>query len=165
MNLIPSEIPMFIQVQQRWRRLFFGICMGNGFHASYQMAHLKSTPPQCQNISGLLDVFKAKLVSYEALKILLASLIYLKVHRPLPPSLWRLARNSSSSPPVRDPQHFPKFSTITACAWCSFITLRLNFPLWSSLYILYHHLIRYLQGGVHVQVFLMNNSVSIFSKM
>ena len=37
--------------------------MGNGFTTSYEMAHLKSTPPQCQNISGLLDVFKAKLVS------------------------------------------------------------------------------------------------------
>ena len=55
---------MFVQVQQRWRRLFFGICMGNGFHASYEMAHLKNTPPQCQNISGLVDVFKSKLVSY-----------------------------------------------------------------------------------------------------
>ena len=39
--------------------------MGNGFHASYEMAHLKSAPPQCQNISGLLDIFKEKLVSSE----------------------------------------------------------------------------------------------------
>ena len=55
---------MFVQVQQRWRRLFFGILLGNGFRTSFEMAHMRKTPPQCQNLFGLLDVFKSKLVSY-----------------------------------------------------------------------------------------------------
>ncbi|XP_065051656.1 rab3 GTPase-activating protein catalytic subunit-like [Rhopilema esculentum] len=55
------DTPVFVQVQQRWRRLYFGICMGNGFRVSYEMAHMKKTPQQCQNLTGLLDVFKSKL--------------------------------------------------------------------------------------------------------
>ena len=60
-----SDTPVFVQVQQRWRRLYFGICMGNGFRASYEMAQMKKTPQQCQNLTGLLDVFKSKLVSLQ----------------------------------------------------------------------------------------------------
>lgn len=58
-----STVPMFIHAHKRWRRLYYGICLGGEFRTSFEMSHLKSTPPQYNHLAGLLDVFKDKLVS------------------------------------------------------------------------------------------------------
>ncbi|XP_031567041.1 rab3 GTPase-activating protein catalytic subunit-like [Actinia tenebrosa] len=54
-------VPMFIQASQRWRRLYYGVCLGGEFRTSFEMCHLKSTPPQYDHLAGLLEVFKDKL--------------------------------------------------------------------------------------------------------
>ena len=57
-----SQIPMFVQLHNRWRRLYFGQSESPGFRTVFEMAHLKSIPPQYSHLAGLLNVFKAKLV-------------------------------------------------------------------------------------------------------
>ncbi len=54
---------MFVQLHARWRRLYFGQAESPGFRTVFEMAHLKNFPSQYSHLSGLLDVFKAKLVS------------------------------------------------------------------------------------------------------
>ena len=39
-----------------------------GFRTSFEMVHLKSAPKQYRHLSGLLDVFKSKIVSKEQVK-------------------------------------------------------------------------------------------------
>ena len=54
---------MFIQAHQRWRRLYYGVCVGGEFRTAFEMCHLKNTPSQYNHLAGLLEVFKDKLVS------------------------------------------------------------------------------------------------------
>ncbi len=39
-----------------------GVAEGGDSRVDYNMVHLKHTPPNYQHLSGLLDLFKAKLV-------------------------------------------------------------------------------------------------------
>ena len=57
-----SQVPVFVQVQSKWRRFYMGQCETTGFRTSFEMVHLKHGPPQYGHLAGLLDVFKAKLV-------------------------------------------------------------------------------------------------------
>eukprot|EP00794_Sanderia_malayensis_P017421 gene17421-19165_t len=55
------HIPGFVQIQQRWRRLFVGTCISHGFTSDFEMAMFRNTPPQFSHLSGLLDIFREKL--------------------------------------------------------------------------------------------------------
>ncbi|XP_052812233.1 rab3 GTPase-activating protein catalytic subunit-like isoform X2 [Mya arenaria] len=54
-------VPVFVQIHQKWRRLYQGTCILPGSSVEFGMVHLKRTPPQYNHLAGLLDVFKAKL--------------------------------------------------------------------------------------------------------
>lgn len=54
---------MFVQVQQKWRRMYAGECQGPGVRTDFEMVHLRRVPSQYTRLSGLLDVFKSKIVS------------------------------------------------------------------------------------------------------
>ena len=55
-------IPMFVQVQSRWRKLFTGTSLvKGGATVEFEMSHLKRLPSQYCHLAGLLDVFKSKL--------------------------------------------------------------------------------------------------------
>lgn len=54
---------MFVQVQQKWRRLYAGECQGPGVRTDFEMVHLRRVPSQYTRLSGLLDIFKSKIVS------------------------------------------------------------------------------------------------------
>ncbi|XP_052237519.1 rab3 GTPase-activating protein catalytic subunit-like isoform X2 [Dreissena polymorpha] len=56
-------VPVFIQIHQKWRRLYQGVCVLPGSSVEFGMVHLQRTPPQYNHLAGLLDVFKAKLGS------------------------------------------------------------------------------------------------------
>lgn len=61
--LLPaSTTPVFVQVQKHWRQLYVGMCHGAGLRTNYNMVHLHYTPPQCNHLSGLVTVFRSKLV-------------------------------------------------------------------------------------------------------
>ena len=58
-----SQVPVFVMIEKRWRKLYQGCFELPGFRTSFEMVHLKNTPSQYKHLAGLLDVFKAKLVS------------------------------------------------------------------------------------------------------
>ncbi|KAK5881745.1 hypothetical protein CesoFtcFv8_022507 [Champsocephalus esox] len=55
------QVPMFVQIQQKWRRVYAGECQGPGVRTDFEMVHLRKVPSQYNHLSGLLDVFKAKI--------------------------------------------------------------------------------------------------------
>uniref|UniRef100_A0A8C5BDB5 Rab3 GTPase-activating protein catalytic subunit n=1 Tax=Gadus morhua TaxID=8049 RepID=A0A8C5BDB5_GADMO len=55
------QVPMFVQIQQKWRRLYAGECQGPGVRTDFEMVHLRKVPSQYNHLSGLLDIFKAKI--------------------------------------------------------------------------------------------------------
>ena len=62
-SLPPSATPIFIQLHQQWRHLYVGVCLGGGILTNFDMVHLKHTPSHLTHLSGLVDMFKAKIVS------------------------------------------------------------------------------------------------------
>lgn len=62
LSLPCSTIPMFAHVRQRWRKIYYGLCIGGGFRTMYEIAHLHHVPMQYRNLAGLLEIFKDKLV-------------------------------------------------------------------------------------------------------
>ncbi|XP_028991028.1 rab3 GTPase-activating protein catalytic subunit isoform X2 [Betta splendens] len=55
------QIPTFVQVQQKWRRIYAGECQGPGVRTDFEMVHLRKVPSQYNHLSGLLDIFKSKI--------------------------------------------------------------------------------------------------------
>lgn len=58
-----SQVPMFVQIQQKWRRMYAGECKGPGVRTDFEIVHLRRAPVQYNHLSGLLDIFKSKIVS------------------------------------------------------------------------------------------------------
>ena len=59
-----SIVPIFLQVHQRWRRLFLGQSNAHSFQTVYEMVHLKHVPHHYNHLAGLLDIFKGKIVRF-----------------------------------------------------------------------------------------------------
>ncbi|XP_057200191.1 rab3 GTPase-activating protein catalytic subunit-like isoform X1 [Triplophysa rosa] len=55
------QVPLFVQIQQKWRRTYAGECQGPGARTDFEMVHLRKVPSQYNHLSGLLDVFKNKI--------------------------------------------------------------------------------------------------------
>ncbi|XP_022111820.1 rab3 GTPase-activating protein catalytic subunit-like [Acanthaster planci] len=56
-------LPIFAQIQQKWRRMYTGICEAPGVRTTFDMVHLKRTPHQYSHMEGLLNIFKSKLAT------------------------------------------------------------------------------------------------------
>ncbi|XP_044293944.1 rab3 GTPase-activating protein catalytic subunit isoform X2 [Varanus komodoensis] len=55
------QVPVFVQIQHKWRRMFVGECQGPGVRTDFEMVHLRKVPSQYTHVSGLLDIFKSKI--------------------------------------------------------------------------------------------------------
>uniref|UniRef100_A0A3P9L0P4 Rab3 GTPase-activating protein catalytic subunit n=1 Tax=Oryzias latipes TaxID=8090 RepID=A0A3P9L0P4_ORYLA len=55
------QVPVFVQIQQKWRRIYAGECQGPGVRTDFEIAHLRRVPSQYNHLSGLLDIFKSKI--------------------------------------------------------------------------------------------------------
>ncbi|XP_039990752.1 rab3 GTPase-activating protein catalytic subunit isoform X2 [Xiphias gladius] len=55
------QVPMFVQIQQKWRRMYAGECQGLGVRTDFEMVHLRKVPRQYNHLAGLLDIFKSKI--------------------------------------------------------------------------------------------------------
>uniref|UniRef100_A0A4W6EJU8 Rab3 GTPase-activating protein catalytic subunit n=1 Tax=Lates calcarifer TaxID=8187 RepID=A0A4W6EJU8_LATCA len=55
------QVPMFVQIQQKWRRMYAGECQGPGLRTDFEIVHLRKVPSQYNHLSGLLDIFKSKI--------------------------------------------------------------------------------------------------------
>ena len=60
--LYSSTVPVFVQIHQKWRRLYQGTSVLSGSNLEFGMVQLKRAPAQYNHLAGLLDVFKSKLV-------------------------------------------------------------------------------------------------------
>lgn len=58
-----SQVPLFVQIHHKWRRMYVGECQGPGVRTDFEMVHLRKVPNQYTHLSGLLDIFKSKIVS------------------------------------------------------------------------------------------------------
>ncbi|XP_065886522.1 rab3 GTPase-activating protein catalytic subunit-like isoform X3 [Dysidea avara] len=54
------NLPIFVQLRERWRQLYQGWCEAGSMQCIYEMAHLKHIPTNLGHLAGLLDLFKAK---------------------------------------------------------------------------------------------------------
>lgn len=59
-----SQVPLFVQIHHKWRRMYVGECQGPGVRTDFEMVHLRKVPNQYTHLSGLLDIFKSKIVSW-----------------------------------------------------------------------------------------------------
>ncbi|KAG5283235.1 hypothetical protein AALO_G00039870 [Alosa alosa] len=55
------QVPVFVQIQQKWRRMYTGECQGSGVRTDFEMVHLRKVPSQYNHLAGLLDIFKSKI--------------------------------------------------------------------------------------------------------
>ncbi|KAL1267284.1 hypothetical protein QQF64_032647 [Cirrhinus molitorella] len=55
------HVPLFVQIQQKWRKMYTGECQGPGVRTDFEMVHLRKVPSQYNHLSGLLDIFKNKI--------------------------------------------------------------------------------------------------------
>ncbi|KAL7866119.1 hypothetical protein SRHO_G00113660 [Serrasalmus rhombeus] len=55
------QVPLFVQIQQKWRKMYAGECQGPGVRADFEMVHLRKVPSQYNHLSGLMDIFKSKI--------------------------------------------------------------------------------------------------------
>ncbi|XP_064389082.1 rab3 GTPase-activating protein catalytic subunit-like [Halichondria panicea] len=53
--------PVFVQVHQKWRQVYVGVAECGDVRVDYHMIHLRHTPTHFGHLSGLLELFKAKL--------------------------------------------------------------------------------------------------------
>ena len=56
-------LPIFVRVHSKQRDMYIGICEGSILKTQFQIIHFNYTPPQYAYLSGLLELFKSKLVS------------------------------------------------------------------------------------------------------
>ena len=57
------HIPILVQVNSSNREMYIGLCEGSALKTHFQIVEFNYTPPQYSYLSGLLDVFKSKLVN------------------------------------------------------------------------------------------------------
>ncbi|XP_050306543.1 rab3 GTPase-activating protein catalytic subunit [Anthonomus grandis grandis] len=62
-NNLSLEIPIFIQVREKWQKMYLGVYEANGTRTNFDVVHLKRGLYYCQYLTGLLDLFKTKIMS------------------------------------------------------------------------------------------------------
>ncbi|XP_058815119.1 rab3 GTPase-activating protein catalytic subunit-like isoform X2 [Topomyia yanbarensis] len=56
------DVPVFVQALDKVQNVFLGVCESGSIRLSFDIVHLNIIPPTCKYLSGLLDVFKGKVV-------------------------------------------------------------------------------------------------------
>ncbi|KAG8125107.1 hypothetical protein E2320_020661 [Naja naja] len=59
--LVRCQVPVFVQIHHRNRKMYVGECQGPGVRTDFEMVHLRKVPSQYSHLSGLLDIFKSKI--------------------------------------------------------------------------------------------------------
>ncbi|XP_017777642.1 PREDICTED: rab3 GTPase-activating protein catalytic subunit-like [Nicrophorus vespilloides] len=60
---VNCDLPLFVQIREKWQRCYLGVFEGNGTRTNFEMVHLRKGPQHCQYLTGLVDLFKTKLMS------------------------------------------------------------------------------------------------------
>ena len=68
-NNTGCKIPIFVQVMDRRKSMFVGVGCSGTVKTNYDMIVLSRKPPNCNHLSGLLGMFKAKICQPYRLEI------------------------------------------------------------------------------------------------
>ncbi|XP_071942593.1 rab3 GTPase-activating protein catalytic subunit-like [Antedon mediterranea] len=60
-NNTNCKVPVFAQIQQKWRRMYTGVAEAPGVRTTFDMVHLMKAPPQYNHLQGLLTIFRSKI--------------------------------------------------------------------------------------------------------
>lgn len=60
---LKCEIPIFVQIRDKWQSCYLGVYESDSIRTNLEMVHLKTSPRLCQYLSGLLELFKSKILS------------------------------------------------------------------------------------------------------
>ncbi|KAJ8960955.1 hypothetical protein NQ318_020256 [Aromia moschata] len=63
MSNLNCEMPIFIQIREKWQDCYLGVFEGEGIRTNFEMVHLRRGPSHGHYLSGLLDLFKTKIMS------------------------------------------------------------------------------------------------------
>ncbi|XP_018336159.1 rab3 GTPase-activating protein catalytic subunit-like [Agrilus planipennis] len=55
--------PLFVQIREKWQKCYLGVCEVDNIRTNFDMIHLQKGPQHCQYLTGLLDLFKTKVMS------------------------------------------------------------------------------------------------------
>ncbi|KAG5876073.1 hypothetical protein JTB14_011557 [Gonioctena quinquepunctata] len=55
--------PIFVQIREKWQKCYLGVFQNDEVRINYEMVHLRRGPPHYQYLTGLLDLFKTKIMS------------------------------------------------------------------------------------------------------
>lgn len=73
-NNLKIKKPIFVQVREKWQKYYLGVYEGEGFRTDFEMIHLRRCPSHFQYLTGLLDLFKGKIMSPFSLENITVSL-------------------------------------------------------------------------------------------
>ena len=71
-------LPIFVNVQAPGRDMYIGICEGSALKTQFQVINFNYVPVQYAFLSGLLEIFKSKLVSLIQFDLWILSLIFMR---------------------------------------------------------------------------------------
>lgn len=55
------HIPAFVQIREKWQKLYLGVHQNEQFRTNFSMVHLKRIPNDCRYLTNLVDLFTFKL--------------------------------------------------------------------------------------------------------
>ncbi|KAB0797415.1 hypothetical protein PPYR_08409 [Photinus pyralis] len=55
--------PIFVQIREQWQNCYLGVYEDEQVRTNFEMIHLRKGPQHCQYLTGLLDLFKTKIMS------------------------------------------------------------------------------------------------------
>lgn len=68
------DLPFFVQIREKWQHCYMGVYENESIRTNLEMVHLRSCPRLCQYLSGLLELFKSKIVTSTMTSTILVSL-------------------------------------------------------------------------------------------
>ncbi|KAF5298392.1 hypothetical protein FQR65_LT01170 [Abscondita terminalis] len=55
--------PFFVQIREKWQNCYLGVYEDEQVRTNFEMVHLRKGPQHCQYLTGLVDLFKTKIMS------------------------------------------------------------------------------------------------------
>ncbi|RZC05011.1 rab3 GTPase-activating protein catalytic subunit [Asbolus verrucosus] len=71
---LKCETPIFVQIREKWQQCYLGVYESDTIRTNLEMVHLKTSPRLCQYLSGLLELFKSKILSPTMMTTIIVSL-------------------------------------------------------------------------------------------
>ncbi|CAH1235391.1 unnamed protein product [Diabrotica balteata] len=65
--------PIFVQIRDKWQKCYLGVFENEVMRTNFEMVHLRKGPPHCSYLTGLLDLFKTKIMSSCGIENILVS--------------------------------------------------------------------------------------------